>query len=270
MPTDAQHTFAIIAYKESPYLETCIESLKAQTIASNLILCTATPSDFLTQVARRHDIAMHVNNHHQGIGPDWDFAIACAKTNFVTLAHQDDVYYPLYTETCLAATDANGNSLITFTDYEEIVGTKTRKYSLNLIIKKLLLHLWFCLRPALSSHFARKNMLALGSPLCCPSVMFDRQALQSFKFSRSLKINLDWEAWLELATYPGKFTWVRKILMAHRIHEESETSHGIRDHVRQQEDIIMFNKIYPAQIATIMSRLYSLSCRSNQISRKTK
>ena len=37
------HTFAICAYKESPYLEECIKSLKNQTIKSNILIATSTP-----------------------------------------------------------------------------------------------------------------------------------------------------------------------------------------------------------------------------------
>ena len=35
------HTFAICAYKESPFLQECIESLKKQTIATNIIMTTS-------------------------------------------------------------------------------------------------------------------------------------------------------------------------------------------------------------------------------------
>ena len=41
------HTFAICAYKESPYLEECIKSLKNQTIKSNILIATSTPTDYI-------------------------------------------------------------------------------------------------------------------------------------------------------------------------------------------------------------------------------
>ena len=34
------HTFVISAYEESPYLESCIRSLKAQTVPSEIICTT--------------------------------------------------------------------------------------------------------------------------------------------------------------------------------------------------------------------------------------
>ena len=42
-----KHVYAIPAYGDSPYLESCIKSLKEQKVASPVILCTSTPSPFL-------------------------------------------------------------------------------------------------------------------------------------------------------------------------------------------------------------------------------
>ena len=37
------HCFAVCAYKDSPYLRECMESLRLQEHPSPLLLCTATP-----------------------------------------------------------------------------------------------------------------------------------------------------------------------------------------------------------------------------------
>lgn len=39
-----KHVFAICAYKDSPYLESCIRSLAGQRVKSPVILCTSTPA----------------------------------------------------------------------------------------------------------------------------------------------------------------------------------------------------------------------------------
>ena len=52
------HTFAICAYKDSPYLDACIHSLKRQSVKSKIILCTSTPSPFLEAMSRIHDIPL--------------------------------------------------------------------------------------------------------------------------------------------------------------------------------------------------------------------
>ncbi len=39
----SEHTFVICAYRESPYLEECIQSLRGQTVASEILMVTSTP-----------------------------------------------------------------------------------------------------------------------------------------------------------------------------------------------------------------------------------
>ena len=46
-----KHVFAVCAYKDSPYLEQCIRSLKAQTVPSHIIICTSTPSSDIDRLA---------------------------------------------------------------------------------------------------------------------------------------------------------------------------------------------------------------------------
>lgn len=50
------HTFAICAYKESPYLEECIKSLFAQKKKSNVIMVTSTPCDYISNMAHKYGI----------------------------------------------------------------------------------------------------------------------------------------------------------------------------------------------------------------------
>ena len=48
-----KHVYAIPAYGDSPYLESCIKSLKEQKVASPVIMCTSTPSPFLGAMAEK-------------------------------------------------------------------------------------------------------------------------------------------------------------------------------------------------------------------------
>ena len=90
------HTFAICAYKESPYLEECILSLKNQTVKSNIIMATSTPNEWIQGLAEKYEIPLYINTGEGGIAQDWNFAYRQAKTDYVTIAHQDDIYEPNY------------------------------------------------------------------------------------------------------------------------------------------------------------------------------
>ena len=50
------HTFAVCAYQESPYLEECIKSLKKQTIKSNILIATSTPNDYIKGISDKYTI----------------------------------------------------------------------------------------------------------------------------------------------------------------------------------------------------------------------
>ena len=50
------HTFAICAYKESPYLEECVESLKNQEQQSNILMVTSTPNEYIKKISQKYNI----------------------------------------------------------------------------------------------------------------------------------------------------------------------------------------------------------------------
>ena len=57
---NTDHTFAVCAYKESPYLESCIKSLVNQKVKSNIIVCTSTPCEFIENMAKKYDLPYYV------------------------------------------------------------------------------------------------------------------------------------------------------------------------------------------------------------------
>ena len=92
------HTFVVCAYKESEFLEECVKSLVNQTVKSNILIATSTPNEHIKNIAEKYNIDLYINTESKGIGPDWNYAVTQAKTDFVTVAHQDDIYDELYTE----------------------------------------------------------------------------------------------------------------------------------------------------------------------------
>ena len=68
-----KHTFVICAYKESPFLEECIISLKKQRLKSNIIMVTSTPNSYISSLADKYQILLKVNTGESGIVQDWNF-----------------------------------------------------------------------------------------------------------------------------------------------------------------------------------------------------
>src|ERR1700733_13744129 len=90
------HTFAIPVYREAQNLASLVESLRAQTVCSKILLATSTPSAKLESIARNYALPLHVNPQRIDIASDWNFALGLAQSAFVTLAHQDDLFAPVY------------------------------------------------------------------------------------------------------------------------------------------------------------------------------
>lgn len=259
-----EHTFVICAYKESPYLESCIESLKQQTVSSMIIMMTSTPNTYIGQMAQKYDIPLYIRNGFSDIVLDWNYGYNKVITPYLTIAHQDDIYLPEYTEHVLREFKKSKNPLIFFSDYGEIRGDKIVTKNRLLQIKRIMLLPLRC-RIFFSSRFVRRRILSFGSPICCPSVAYARKNLPEEVFVQGFRSNEDWEAWEKLSKLKGEFIYDKQILVYHRIHEDSETSAIIQDNKRSDEDLQIYSKFWPKPIAKLLVKLYASGQKSNEL-----
>lgn len=261
------HIFAICAYQTSPYLSECIASLKCQAAASPILLCTATPSAELETLANANGLTYCINPSAPNIAGDWNFALAQAKAlgaDYVTLCHQDDLYLPDYGSSFRAAAARDPDLLIYFTDYGEQRGDQAVTDTRLLNIKRMLL--WrLRIRRWQTSSWAKRRTLALGDPICCPSVTYNVQRLPLPLFRREMNCSLDWQTWERLSHMAGRFAYDPKVLMLHRIHAESTTTKVLDEGGRAAQDYTMFRMFWPPLIAKLLVRAYSTSEKSNQL-----
>jgi glycosyltransferase involved in cell wall biosynthesis len=256
------HCFVVPAYGDSPHLRACLDSLHAQTRPSPIVLCSSTPHAGLQALADEYGARLALHSPNAGIGHDWNAALEQADTEWVTLAHQDDIYLPEFTQRTLAAAARQPQAVMVTTGYGELIGSdagegRARLLSPMLLVKRMLLELGFLGRDAVADPGAKQRLLRFGCPIPCPAVTLRTRT--DLRFREDLKVNLDWEAWLRLAAQPGAFAYVRQTLMLHRIHAGSETSDGIRAGVRAREDLMMFRAQWPAPIARVLARAYAMS-----------
>lgn len=260
--TAADHTWVVCAYRDSPYLEECIQSLLHQTVKSRIRIATSTPSGLISTIAAKYGLQVFVNNGKAGISGDWNFALRTAETELVTIAHQDDVYETVYTEEMLKRMNRCGKPILYFTNYGEIRNGERETKNRLLRIKRVLL-MPNRLFPGLK--FARRASLAFGNAICCPSITYLKSVVGSDPFSDRFRSNLDWELSEKLSREKGQFVYHPRILMYHRIHGESTTTEIIGDHQRTAEDFEMMKKFWPERIAGWLSSRYSKSEESNKV-----
>ena len=68
-----------------------------------------------------------------------------------------------------------------------------------------------------------------------------------------------------MSEYDGRFFYIPKELMQHRIHEHSETSNLIENNIRLEEDLLMFKRYWPEPIAKFIMKFYGKAVETNKI-----
>lgn len=252
------HTFAICAYGQSPYLEACIRSLKSQTLESNIICTTSTPSPWLSELLSKYQIPLFVREGKSDIQADWNFAIEKADSGFVTIAHQDDLYSRHYVEELWNAFDRHPDMTLFMTDAVTVRKGKLVHFSLKELVKKIL-RLPLRLSSMGDREVIKKGILRFGNPVMCPSCAYRKHYLPDPIFHSELRYALDWDCLLDLAKWPGRFVCMEKPLLYYRVHEGAETAACIKDHRREKEERLMFEKFWPAPVVDVLMRFYRLA-----------
>lgn len=266
MYTASDHTFVICAYKENPFLEQTVVSLKAQSALGSIILSTSTPNNYLEDICMKYDIEMVINRHPHLAGDDWNYGYDQAKTPLVTMAHQDDYYESVYLERCLeelncyAATEVS----LVFSDYYELRNNQEVRNNSLLKIKRVM-NSPLAHRGVNGSIFLKRRVLSFGCSICCPSVLLVKPVAGSNVFNTTYKNSCDYQTWVDLASRRGRFVYISDQLMGHRIYEESATSKNLDEDIRRNEDLEILSKLWPAAIARGVNALYAKSEKSNQL-----
>ncbi|MCI8633154.1 MAG: glycosyltransferase [Lachnospiraceae bacterium] len=257
------HTFVICAYKESPFLPLCIDSLLNQSIKSNIIISTSTPNSYIKNIASQYNLPLFINTGRKSIADDWNFGYSQAKTSLITIAHQDDIYLPTYFEEILKAVNSSSHPLILFTNYNELRNEQVSSPNFLVRYKRIML------APLSISFFQhskwlRRRILSFGCSICCPSVTYVKPFLPFPLFKYGFKSNLDWQTWETLSSLSGDFIYLSTSLIYHRIHADSETSNVIKSNIRSKEDYALFKKFWPSPVAKLFTKIYALSEKSNK------
>lgn len=259
------HTFVVLAYGECPHLDACLTSVLAQRgVTSTVIVATSTPSTFIDKIAMKHGVPVRTNPAGGSIAADWSFGYSIAQSRWLTLAHQDDAYAPEYLATLSQLVAARDDVLIAFAGFIEHTYGVARPTSVNHRIKRALSETTFLGRRFVSAPSAKRRMFLFGNPICCPTVLFNRERIGVLRFDETLHSNLDWAAWLALAERDGAFAYCRRALVWRQVHRDSATTALIQDSRRPHEDRRMFRQLWPAPVADAIAKVYRLSHRANE------
>jgi glycosyltransferase involved in cell wall biosynthesis len=262
MKYNTNHTFVVCAYKESPYLEECINSLVSQTVKSNIEIYTSTPNEYIDTIAAKYHVPVYVNESSEtGIQNDWNYAYNHATTDYVTVAHQDDVYDKDYVKYFLHYSRKYSDWTIFFTDYTPIKHGISGKRDANSIIRRLL-RMPVKNKNKADKEWRKKSILCLGNSIVCPLVTYNKKNVGDTVFTSQYGFNLDWDTFLKLAQQKGRFLYVDRVLGHYRVHDGATSKDFIENHNREIEDISMFEKFWPKWVVRIIMVFYKLAYKT--------
>jgi len=262
------HTFVVCAYKESAFLDDTISRLVDQSLKSRVLISTSTPNETITAAAEKYGLEVRVNPNGGTSAKDWNFAYAQAETEYITLAHQDDIYEPAFTGKTLAALESAKNPIIAYTDYYELryegkdaEGIRVESNKI-LDIKRLMLRM---IDLAKGNRWLRNRVLSLGYPMCCAGTTYVKRRVDTPDFIPDWQNSHDWEAVIRFANEKGEFLYIRELLLGHRIYLESQTTNTIGSGIRYGEDMDCFRRYWPEPIAKAIMKRYSKAYESNKL-----
>lgn len=266
MYTAKDHTFVVCAYKENPFLEQTIQSLIQQTVLGSIFLSTSTPNRHIQSIADAYNLPVVVNPHPHLAGDDWNYGYNQATTALVTLAHQDDLYEPIYLREILNTINQypQDDVSIAFTDYYEI-RNESRIASNALLNIKRVMNAPLRVPVLNNSIFIKKRILAFGDSICCPAVTFVKKNLGLNIFDTSYVNSCDYKTLVDLACRPGRFIYDSKQLVGHRIYGDSATSRNLANNIRKKEDAAILESLWPKPIARAINAVYATSEKSNKL-----
>lgn len=248
------HSFIICAYKQSPYLEECIESIMKQELQSYVAVATSTPCDFIYDIAKKYNLEVFVRDGKSDIKDDWNFAANCAKTRWVTIAHQDDVYESDYSKAVCAKIEKNSNAILAITDYHCLInGVKSANKNSRI---RRFLRTPLRIKKLAGKKWVKRMILSMGNSICCPTVAYNRDLIKGDIFTSDMKFNIDWDTFLKFAESDGSFAYVDRPLVNYRVHDGATTKECMESNLRIEEDTKMFNKFWPKWITGIIMYFY--------------
>lgn len=249
------HVFAVCAYHDSPYLESCLRSLVRQSQPTSIILCTSTPSAFIDSLAEKYRIPVYVREGRSGIGEDWEFAYHTADAGLVTIAHQDDLYGRDYVKRLLAAYEAYPDMTVFTGGYAVVKGNQLSRFEKVEFVKRFLrlplrIKAWSHLRPV------KRSVLMFGNSICCPACTYNKAVLGEPLFHSSYRFVLDWDTLISLADRPGRFICEERPLLYYRVHDGAETKACMEDGTRSREETELFAQFWPQAVVTLLMKFY--------------
>ena len=234
-------TFAIPCYNAGPHLETLLRSLAAQSCCDFALLLVDDASDddslvraeswAKTQAQATSPLLRVVRNERRlGIGGNWNRCIELSESEFVCLAHQDDVYGPRYLERMLAALDEDPDAMAA---HCRVTAIDAAGRAADSDVERYKQRFW-----AAPPRSAKEQFRSLfeGNFVNCPTILWRRESLNGAPFSTHMRYALDWAFVLERTGEGARIVHVDEELVSYRRHDGAASRAAVKSYDRYREE----------------------------------
>lgn len=220
-------TVVIPVFNGGRFLAATIESLLAQTHPDFTVVClddhSTDDSVAIAQSFRDCRLRVERNETRRGLAGNWNAAIAIAKTPYLVIAHQDDLYEPRYLEAASQLLEAHPRAFIAHTRATYI---DERGLPVDSTASRFKDRFWPADEPYEREPPDEMRALHNGNYIICPSAMYRMSAVAEIgTFNEDYRFVPDWEYWFRGLRKGFTITGSHARLVRWRRHEESATRH---------------------------------------------
>jgi len=235
-------TVVIPVHNGARYLPETICSLQAQTLRDFRLLCIDDASDDdSAAVIETAGVELMPNERRLGLAKTWNRAVALADSEYLVLAHQDDVYDPAYAETMLDAIASLPRAFAVHCKVRTIDDGGRAIAHPAAVFKE---RFWPDGNRVEREPALELAMLQRGNYVVAPTVMFRRSAVLCIgPFDERYEFVTDWEYWMRGVLAGFTLGGVPSRLVAFRRHEQTATRAHERTLRRYEEELDLLRRI---------------------------
>ena len=241
-----QITFAIPYYKGKSFLYSAIRSVIDQNLTDwNLIIIDdSSGADNVEDLVREFKdtrISYLKNPKNLGMAETWNRCIHEAKTELVTILHNDDVVLPNYAVEMIAAHKKFSEASAYFCDTKIICKDGIERFSFPDLIKKFI-HKNQNPLSKISGEDGLTKLLK-GNFIFCPSICYNKSKLNGLKFNSNWKMVLDLEFTTSLLLNDSYLIGLPVVAFNYRRHGENASAIYTTSMLRFKEEIALYDEL---------------------------
>jgi glycosyltransferase involved in cell wall biosynthesis len=237
-------TVAIPAYNGARFLPETLQSLRAQSLPEfKLVVLDDASTDGSAALAESLGVHVERNAQRLGLAANWNHALALCTTEYLVIAHQDDLYEPAFLATMLETIEAHPRAIAahckasTIDEHGHVTAHPASVYKDRF---------WPRDTRVIEREPAEElRILRQGNYVIAPSAMLRMELVRHRgPFDARFAFVTDWEYWLRAVAAGHTLVGISERLVRFRRHEDTATRASERSLQRYEEELELLSELH--------------------------